>query len=90
MFNNFVAGSSVRMVKQRKKKRRFLSDDSEEGTPKQELRESIVWKAARLVRTQLRYKRGGIATAQEEKEFKRRTSVLPASWNEITDQNDMV
>ena len=79
---SFVSGSSVRRVKKKRetRSRRIIEGDSEEGMPKKEHRESILWNAPRIARMQLGHKK------YDEKEIQRRANVLRATWN----QNNMV
>ena len=57
---------------------------SEEGMPKKYQRESILFYATQCARAQ--FQRRGY----EDKEVKRRANVLRATWNQVTDQNDLV
>ena len=91
MFNSYAKGSSVRMVKEGKKKPHQVKpnpeeveEDSEEGMPKKRQRESILFHATRRARDQLQ-RRG-----YEHQEVKRRANVLRATWNQVKDINDLV
>ena len=93
MFNNF-ARSSMRMVKEVRKrpfppsqsrmKEGASEEDSEEGMPRKQQRESILYYAAQCARAQLQHR------GYDVKEAKRRANVLRATWNQVNDQNDLV
>ena len=93
MFNNF-ARSSMRMVKEVRKrpfppsqsrmKEGASEEDSEEGMPRKQQRESILYYAAQCARAQLQHR------GYDGKEAKRRANVLRATWNQVNDQNDLV
>ena len=93
MFNNF-ARSSMRMVKevrtrpfppsQSRMKEGASEEDSEEGMPRKQQRESILYYAAQCARAQLQHR------GYDGKEAKRRANVLRATWNQVNDQNDLV
>ena len=58
MFNNFATSSNVRMVKEKpsgSKKNRLWSSDSEEGMPKKNQREKILYIGMTLARMQLEH-----------------------------------
>ena len=94
MFNSYARGSSVRMVKEVRKRPcppsqsrmnpEEIDEASEEGMPKKYQRESILFYATQCARAQLQ-RRG-----YEDKEVRRRANVLRATWNQVKDQNDLV
>ena len=91
MFNSYAKGSSVRMVKEGKKKPHQVKpnpeeveEDSEEGMPKKRQRESILFHATRRARDQLQHR------GYEHQEVRRRANVLRATWNQVKDINDLV
>ena len=94
MFNNYARGSSLRMVKEVRKRpcppsqarvnQEETGEASEEGMPKAYQRESILFYATQGAKAQLQ-RRG-----YEAKEVKRQANVLRATWNQVKDQNDLV
>ena len=91
MFNSCAKGSSVRMVKEGKKKQHQVKpnpeeadEDSEEGMPRKRQRESILFHATRRARDQLQHR------GYEHQEVRRRANVLRATWNQVKDINDLV
>ena len=94
MFNKYARGSSLRMVKEVRKRpcppsqsrvdQEGPDEASEEGMPKKYQRERILYYATQCAREQLQ-RRG-----YEDKEVKRRANVLRATWHQVKDQNDLV
>ena len=85
----------MRMVKEVRKRPQFppsqsrmkeeaSEEDSKEGMPRKQQRESILCYAVQCARAQLQHR------GYDVKEAKRRANVLRATWNLVNDQYDLV